>query len=661
MSSKLIARSRNLCIAGFALLVISLIPDQLAAQRGGSDRGSSGQGRGGSGGGFQGRGGSTQGRGGSDRGSSTQGRGGSDRGSSTQGRGGSDRGSSTQGRGGSSGGMSDFISRMDTNGNGNLDPDEQGRLRPLLERISSARRDRGSSSLDLSRPIPISRLSDEMNRMRQQREQGGSSRGSSGGGSNLGRGDSGSLSRTDLPPLVPDFAFEDEVYIPLPSFGPEGERNTVSVTEADRKEAAQTMKRYDKNGDSILSKEEIAQARWRDDPLQQDRNRDGRLTVNELSLRYALRRNDNRDGGGSSNRSGSSRDSASRGGSSSRDSGGRGSSARGSSSSSSNSSSSGRDSGGRGSSTGGSSGTDRMAFFANSMMQRYDKNGSGVLEKDEWKEFRTDPSPGDTNKDGKLTKDELTKWMSSRFGQSRGGDSSSARSGRGSSGGDSGRGRFSGRGDSGGERSGRGDSGGERSGRGDSGGERSGRGDSGGSRSRPGSSTPDTPDSYRFKTVGERLPEGLPDWFKDNDADGDGQIMMAEYAKQWNAKMLDSFDKFDFDADGVITPQECLDGIDEGAKYGVESSSRSSRDDRSSSGGDSERGSDEKSSSASSDKSTSSSQYTRYLRTYDSNKDGVLEKEEWSKSKYIKEDFDQDGDGKLTLVELTKGFDRNKK
>ena len=313
MSSNAIVCSRNLCVAAFALLVIALIPDQLAAQRRGrSDRGSSG--RGGSGGGFQGRGGS-------DRGS--QGRGGS-----TQGRGGSDRGSSTQGRGGSSGGMSDFISRMDANGNGSLDPDEQGRLRPLLERISSARRERGETSLDLSRPIAIRRLSDEMNRMREQREQGGSSRGSQGrgGSSNLGRGDSGNLSKTELPPLVPDFLFEEEVYIPLPGFGPEGERNTVNVTEADRKEAAQTMKRYDKNGDSVLSKDEISQARWRDDPLQQDRNRDGRLTINELSLRYALRRTDNRDSGSSSNRSGNSRDSASRGGSSSRDSGGRGSS-----------------------------------------------------------------------------------------------------------------------------------------------------------------------------------------------------------------------------------------------------------------------------------------------------------------------------------------------
>ena len=53
-------------------------------------------------------------------------------------------------------------------------------------------------------------------------------------------------------------------------------------------------------------------------------------------------------------------------------------------------------------------------------------------------------------------------------------------------------------------------------GRGDSGGDSSrgrGRGDSGG-RSRNSSSGNTTPESYTFKTLNERLPDGLPEWFK---------------------------------------------------------------------------------------------------------------------------------------------------
>ena len=44
MSSQAFTRGRNLCFTTFALFILALLPDQLAAQRGGRDRGSSGGG-----------------------------------------------------------------------------------------------------------------------------------------------------------------------------------------------------------------------------------------------------------------------------------------------------------------------------------------------------------------------------------------------------------------------------------------------------------------------------------------------------------------------------------------------------------------------------------------------------------------------------------------
>ena len=229
--------------------------------------------------------------------------------------------------------------------------------------------------------------------------------------------------------------------------------------------------------------------------------------------------------------------------------------------------------------------------------------------------------------------------MSSRFGQSRGGsDSGRGSSGRGASGrGSSDRGS-SGRGGS--------DRGGNERGS-------SGRGGSQGGR-RGGDSNADTAESYRFKTLGERLPEGLPEWFKSNDGNGDGQIMMSEYAKNWNAQMLESFDKFDFNADGVITPEECLDGIDEGATYGGTGGSsrgRSSSDDKK----------DDNQGKSTSSKSTGTlSRTAKYvngvMEKYDTDKNGSLDKAEWSESSLIKPEYDANGDGKITVEELTKAF-----
>ena len=44
------------------------------------------------------------------------------------------------------------------------------------------------------------------------------------------------------------------------------------------------------------------------------------------------------------------------------------------------------------------------------------------------------------------------------------------------------------------------------------------------------------------------------------------------------------------------------------------------------------------------------------VKKYDTNNDGTLDKAEWSENKFIEDSFDANGDGKITVEELTKGF-----
>ncbi len=63
--------------------------------------------------------------------------------------------------------------------------------------------------------------------------------------------------------------------------------------------------------------------------------------------------------------------------------------------------------------------------------------------------------------------------------------------------------------------------------------------------------------SGRFLTPQERFP-GLPKWFLDKDLDGDGQVTMAEFATEWTPELLDQFNRYDLNHDGIITAAECL-------------------------------------------------------------------------------------------------------
>jgi len=62
--------------------------------------------------------------------------------------------------------------------------------------------------------------------------------------------------------------------------------------------------------------------------------------------------------------------------------------------------------------------------------------------------------------------------------------------------------------------------------------------------------------TYRFTPPAERLPEGLPSWFQSRDSNGDGQVSMSEYSRQWSRRTVDEFRRYDLNDDGIITPKE---------------------------------------------------------------------------------------------------------
>ena len=153
---------------------------------------------------------------------------------------------------------------------------------------------------------------------------------------------------------------------------------------------------------------------------------------------------------------------------------------------------------------------DRIRRFADSMFYRYDRNRNGVLEREEWGDMRM-AQGADRNDDGKITKEELTARLaeySGRRSRDEDRDSSGAESG-----------------------------------------------------SESGSIVSGRDKSYRFSTVAEPL----PDWLARYDANGDGQVAMAEYSSSWTDAKVREFLSYDHNGDGLITQREAKDGPAQGA------------------------------------------------------------------------------------------------
>jgi EF hand domain-containing protein len=62
--------------------------------------------------------------------------------------------------------------------------------------------------------------------------------------------------------------------------------------------------------------------------------------------------------------------------------------------------------------------------------------------------------------------------------------------------------------------------------------------------------------SYRFTRGSDKLPTGLPSWFKSRDTNGDGQVSMSEYSRSWSSSTAAEFRRLDRNDDGVVTAKE---------------------------------------------------------------------------------------------------------
>jgi hypothetical protein len=62
--------------------------------------------------------------------------------------------------------------------------------------------------------------------------------------------------------------------------------------------------------------------------------------------------------------------------------------------------------------------------------------------------------------------------------------------------------------------------------------------------------------SYRFSTAVDKLPAGLPSWFKSRDANGDGQVSLGEYSRTMSQSIVSEFRRYDLNDDGIVTAKE---------------------------------------------------------------------------------------------------------
>lgn len=155
-------------------------------------------------------------------------------------------------------------------------------------------------------------------------------------------------------------------------------------------------------------------------------------------------------------------------------------------------------------------------------------------------------------------------------------------------------------------------------------------------------------ETYRFLTAHERLPKGIPDWFRQKDVDLDGQVEMSEYESNWTDEVVQRFTSIDVDNNGTLSPTEVLQAGDGATGNRATEGSATNASAQTNRGGSKSKAIPKK-----------YLDYARsYIKKYDKNGDQVLNKNEIADMRRPPKNADPNGDGKVTVEEYARSVMR---
>ncbi len=303
---------------------------------------------------------------------------------------------------GQNAGLDAMLNRFDSNSNGQLELTEvPSQYRLLIDRAAK------QAGMDTTKPISIERLKqaaagqNEEDRGDDRGDDRGRDRGRDRGDWGRDRGDrdrdrdrrDGDRS-SQAASLVPGFGAdpEDPDAVLVPGFGaPDGSEKSIPLEDRYDERVLRYVDReilgnHDRNRNGMIDGDEWRRVPWGDDPRQDDKNRDGRLSREDLAGRMARRWGfgEKRQEGSRDDRDDRDRD---------RDRGDRGRDDRR------------RDEGDR--DRGGNDEERKYRSYAEGVIRSYDKNRDKFLTHDEWQESKIDIRSADRNRDNRVDAEEL--------------------------------------------------------------------------------------------------------------------------------------------------------------------------------------------------------------------------------------------------------------